>query len=251
MNRRGAGPQPDAARQPTAAVLRASALRAAAAGAAALAAALWFAGTPPGTAGYAMALYAAVCVTVVATLDAHHPFGRFGPANVITLARAILACVVAAMVVAPAPTDAWWFTVFLIVAVALALDGIDGWIARYTGLASPFGARFDMEVDALLILILSASAWIHGKVGAWVLLLGLMRYVFVAAGLVLPTLRRPLPPSVRRQAVCVLQIGALGLLLLPALTPPVSGVVALLALGLLVWSFAVDVVWLLNRRGAP
>ena len=37
---------------------------------------------------------------------------------------------------------------------------------------------------------------------AWVLACGLMRYAFVAAGLLAPPLRRPLPPSRRRQAVC-------------------------------------------------
>ena len=31
-----------------------------------------------------------------------------------------------------------------------------------------FGARFDMEIDALLILALSILAWRHGKAGAWV-----------------------------------------------------------------------------------
>ena len=40
-------------------------------------------------------------------------------------------------------------------AVALALDGVDGWWARRTGTCSAFGARFDMEVDAFLILVLS------------------------------------------------------------------------------------------------
>ena len=65
----------------------------------------------------------------------------------------------------------------------LALDGLDGWAARGAR-ASPrrFGARFDMEVDALLILALAALAAGLGKAGPWVLGLGLMRYGFVLAG---------------------------------------------------------------------
>ena len=39
----------------------------------------------------------------------------------------------------------------------LALDGLDGWAARRQGLVSAFGARFDMEVDALLILALAGA----------------------------------------------------------------------------------------------
>jgi multidrug efflux pump subunit AcrA (membrane-fusion protein) len=38
------------------------------------------------------------------------------------------------------------------------LDGVDGWLARRHEIASRFGARFDMEVDALLILALSVLA---------------------------------------------------------------------------------------------
>jgi phosphatidylglycerophosphate synthase len=37
----------------------------------------------------------------------------------------------------------------------LALDGLDGWLARRFGLASAYGARFDMEVDGFLILVLA------------------------------------------------------------------------------------------------
>ena len=39
--------------------------------------------------------------------------------------------------------------------VALALDGVDGQVARRTGTVSALGARFDMEVDAFLVLVLS------------------------------------------------------------------------------------------------
>ena len=40
-------------------------------------------------------------------------------------------------------------------AVALALDGVDGRVARRTETVTAVGARFDMEVDAFLILVLS------------------------------------------------------------------------------------------------
>ena len=52
-------------------------------------------------------------------------------------------------------------------AAALALDLIDGWIARRTDTATAFGARFDGEVDAFLILALSVYvAPEYGRVGA-------------------------------------------------------------------------------------
>jgi phosphatidylglycerophosphate synthase len=94
---------------------------------------------------------------------------------------------------------------------AAAMDAVDGWLARRTGMASAFGARFDMEVDALLIQVLSILVWTHDKAGAWVVLSGLLRYGFVAAGLVWPWMERPLEPSRRRQtAIAAMALAFLG-----------------------------------------
>lgn len=215
-----------------------------------LALSLWFAGASPGTAFLAVWLYAAVCIVAVTKVRAFHPHPRLGPANVVTFARAGFACLIAAMVLAPALSSVWWYTIFVLALVALVLDGIDGWASRRTGLVSQFGARFDMEVDSLLVLILSASACFHGKAGGWVLLIGVMRYLFVATGLVVPALRRSLMPSVRRQAVCVFQVGTLSILLLPEIVPPASTALAAAALAALTWSFAIDVHWLLRTGRA-
>ena len=46
--------------------------------------------------------------------------------------------------------------VMLAIAVTV-LDGADGWLARRSGVSSAFGARFDGEVDAFLILALSVA----------------------------------------------------------------------------------------------
>ena len=115
---------------------------------------------------------------------------------------------------------------------ATALDGVDGWLARRSGMSSAFGARFDMEVDALLILALSVLAWHHGKAGAWVLLSGLLRYVFLAAGWTWPRMQRPLPASRRRQAVCVIQVvGTHRGRCCRRVAPPASSWIAAAALG--------------------
>ena len=78
---------------------------------------------------------------------------------------------------------------------AVALDGVDGWLARRSGLSSDFGARYDMETDALLILVLAVLAWRQEKAGAWIVLAGAMRYLFVAAGYIWTWMTAPLPPS--------------------------------------------------------
>lgn len=191
----------------------------------------------------------AMGAAAVLVLAARQLPGRFGAANRVTLARFALTALVLALLGERGGPTVEWFAVTVALA-ALVLDGVDGRLARRGGTASRFGARFDMETDALLILALSALAWHFGKAGAWVLLAGLMRYVFVAAGRIVPALAGALPPSKRRQTVCVVQIAALIACVSPLLTPPGSEAVALAALLVLSGSFAADVGWLLRRRDA-
>jgi len=132
--------------------------------------------------------------------------------------------------------------------LALSLDGLDGWLARRSGLTSDFGARFDMEVDSVLALVLACHALANGKAGLWVLALGGMRYAYLAAGIGLPWLRKPLPQRFRRKTVCVLQIAVLIVLIAPGVTPPASTGLAVAATLLLTWSFAIDILWLARRR---
>src|SRR5438045_8832409 len=153
----------------------------------------------------------------------HHPFPTFGPANQITALRALLVAIAAGLVGEPASSAAVGAQIAIAAGVAATmLDGVDGWFARRGRMVSAFGARFDMEVDALLIQVLAILAWQYGKAGAWVLASGLMRYGFVGAGYVWPWLRHPLFPSVRRKTICVVQIAGLLVALVPSIAPPVS-----------------------------
>ncbi|WP_290737131.1 CDP-alcohol phosphatidyltransferase family protein [Amaricoccus sp.] len=201
---------------------------------------------PPAGAALAVAVYAA-CAGVVILTAARHALPRFGLGNALTLARLAGAAVLAGFVAAPGTLSGagGWYAASAAGAL-LALDGVDGWAARRQGTNTPFGARFDMETDALTILVLAALALALGKAGVWVLALGAMRYVFVLAGAIAPRLAAPLPPSFRRKAVCVAQIAALSLLLAPPVAPPLSGAIAAAALAALSWSFAVDVRFLLR-----
>ena len=139
----------------------------------------------------------------------------FGMANGVTLMRGALTVLLAAMIGAPGGEALGW-TVVALAVIAAALDGVDGWFARRRNEATAFGARFDMETDALLILVLAALVWQLDKAGIWILAAGLLRYVFVLASYVLPWMDRALPPSRRRQVVCVLQIVSLIGALLPS-----------------------------------
>jgi phosphatidylglycerophosphate synthase len=169
----------------------------------------------------------------------------FGPADKVTLARSALVGCVTALVAdtGHAPTLLVGLTV-----VALLLDGVDGQVARRTGTASELGARFDMEVDAFLILVL--SAFVAFALGPWVLAIGLMRYAFIAAGWVAPWLRAPIPPTMAAKVVAAAQ-GTVLLVAAAGLVPPMimAGMVAA-ALAALVWSFGRSVLWLYRNEPA-
>jgi phosphatidylglycerophosphate synthase len=195
----------------------------------------------------AAALTVPAGVLVLWLVSRHANTPQFGAANVVTLIRAALAALLLALLGAQW-VDAWWLVA--IAAAAALLDSVDGALARARGGATAFGARFDMETDAFLILVLAALVWQHGKAGAWILLSGLLRYLFVAAGYRWRWLAAELPPSRRRQAVCVVQIVSLILALAPLVPSPASAAVALAGLAALAWSFAVDVAWLARRAGS-
>ena len=171
---------------------------------------------------------------------------ELGPADRVTLTRAALVGGVTALTVDAFDRPVPVVTLVSLTIVALALDWVDGQVARRTGTVSDLGARFDMEVDASLLLVLGLYA--ARPVGAWVLTLGLMRYMFMAAGWVLPWMRAALPPRYWRKVVAATQ-GVVLVVATAGILPRAVTVLALaVALGMLVESFGRDVLWLWQRR---
>lgn len=172
-----------------------------------------------------------------------YPHMTLGWCNAVTLSRGALIAFVAGAALAPNLSP--WF-IFCLALVTFAMDGLDGWLARRERLSSDFGARFDMETDALFGAVLSLIILQSGVFGPEILILGFMRYAFVGASIFLPQLSRDLPESMRRKSVCVVQITALLFLIFPLAPTGLVMQVAIIAIALLVWSFAVDTAWLLR-----
>jgi phosphatidylglycerophosphate synthase len=169
-----------------------------------------------------------------------------GPADRVTLTRATLVGGVAALTPASFARQVPVALLVALAAVALVLDAIDGRVARRTGTVSALGARFDMEVDAFLLLVLGLC--VTPLIGAWVLLIGAMRYAFVAASWVLPWMRRTLPPRYWRKVVAATQGVVLVVALADVLPRPLSAAAVAASLALLVESFGYDVAWLWRHR---
>jgi phosphatidylglycerophosphate synthase len=196
----------------------------------------------------ALVAYGAIAAVVLAGLGQHAPHQRFGTGNRVTLLRAAYMALLVGILAEGlriGETGRW-----LLVAsgaAALALDGADGWAARRNGFASRFGARFDMEVDALFVLALSALVYRSGQADAWVLTTGAMRYIFAVGGWLWPALAAPLPPSPRRKGVCVGVIIAMLVALAPPVGPAMGRWLCLGGVLLLAYSFAADCLHLAAR----
>jgi phosphatidylglycerophosphate synthase len=173
-----------------------------------------------------------------------------GWASWVTLIRATLAVGVAALTAASFELPVATAALVTLASVAIALDFVDGWIARRTGTESALGAKLDGEVDAFLILVLSVE--VAPSAGAWVLLIGLARYAFLAAGWALAWMRVPLPRREWRKTVTASQGVALVIAASGVVPLAVTRILLAIALAMLAESFGRDTWWLWrHRHSAP
>jgi phosphatidylglycerophosphate synthase len=135
-----------------------------------------------------------------------------------------------------------------VAAVALALDAVDGPVARRTGTATALGARFDGEIDAFFNLAL--SVYVAPAYGAWVLAIGAARYVFLAGERLLPWMRAPLPPRRWRRVVAATQGVVLTVAAAGVVPRALTQALLVAALALLAVSMGECAWWLWRRRHA-
>jgi phosphatidylglycerophosphate synthase len=160
----------------------------------------------------------ALAVRLAAARGAWTPSGRLGIANVLTLIRLVG---VALLPLAFAALPRVGFVALVL--GLLALDSVDGRVARARGDASAFGAALDMETDALSVLLLSMILWREQLAGPWVLVAGLWRYVYAALVAMVPSLGEAPRSNFGRVIYAVLVISFAGAFL------PVAGLAPVLA----------------------
>ena len=201
-------------------------------------------------AGWITGLAAGVAVTaliVTARMRSDEP--AIHPADWVTLTRALLTAGVAGLVADSFGRPLAVTALVTLSAVALALDAVDGQVARRTGTATPVGARLDGEVDAFLILLLSIA--VSRDYGGWVLAIGAARYAFLLAGWLIPWLAAPLPPRYWGKVAAAVT-GIVLTVAVSGVTSRLAGMVAVAAaLLLLAESFGRNVIWLYRAGAGP
>jgi phosphatidylglycerophosphate synthase len=190
---------------------------------------------------------AATALLVTARMRSDQP--AILPADWVTLTRALVVAAVAGLVADSFFRPVSVTALVTLSSVALALDAVDGQLARMTGTATALGGRIDGEVDAFLILLLSIA--VSRDYGSWVLVIGAARYALLLAGWLIPWLAAPLPPRYWRKVVAAVQ----GIVLTVAASGVPSRLVGMAAVAaallLLAESFGRDVIWLYRTGAGP
>ncbi|MEO0468536.1 MAG: CDP-alcohol phosphatidyltransferase family protein [Bacteroidota bacterium] len=144
--------------------------------------------------------------------DVWKPKGLLGgPANQVTAFR--LLGLLTVLFLHPYLPD-WGIAIGAI--LVLALDGLDGYLARKYQLSSRFGGIFDMETDAFFVMGMSLLLFQKELAPAWVLLLGWIKYGYELLLIVFPPKRVEKGTMLGKIIAVVLMISLIAPLLLPA-----------------------------------
>lgn len=150
---------------------------------------------------------------------------RLGVGNVLTLGRGLLLGLLAGFVVVPVPSGGWALVPGVLYTVASFTDLLDGRLARRRGEATTLGARLDVEVDSVGVLLASILAVKFGQLPAVFLAMGGLFYGY---RLVLWGRRqrgKPVhvpPEGVWRSRIGGVQVGLFCVILWPVFAPPLT-----------------------------
>jgi CDP-diacylglycerol---glycerol-3-phosphate 3-phosphatidyltransferase len=154
----------------------------------------------------------------------------FGLGTVLTVIRGVLLAMLAGLIVLPRPISGWlaWLPAGLYLSAAVA-DYLDGLAARLSNHATLLGQEYDMDLDALGILIAPLLGVLYGQLPVWYLLVSAARYLFIVGIWWLKRAGKPVYPltnSPARRYLAGFQMGFCAIVLMPVFSPPGTAIVA-------------------------
>ncbi len=135
---------------------------------------------------------------------------------------------------------------FVLGILILIADGLDGYFARKYHTVSEFGDFFDKETDAFFVLAFCIILMEQGLAGAWVIIPGLMRYIFVLILYLFRIEHIVLDKSFRRRFVGMWFMGTI--MACFVLPQPVYIAGMLFATAMLAYSFVKDIFLMLQNK---
>jgi CDP-diacylglycerol--glycerol-3-phosphate 3-phosphatidyltransferase len=161
----------------------------------------------------------------------HGLLSTLGVANAVTLGRGWLFAGVAGFVLVVPPAGSGWRWVPAVwYGGGIALDWVDGALARSVGQQTDLGERLDMAFDTVGFLVAPLVGVVWGRLPLWYLSISAARYLFKAGRGWRRLRRRPvydLPPSRVRRPLAALQMLFIATALVPVV--PASVLVPLAA----------------------
>jgi CDP-diacylglycerol---glycerol-3-phosphate 3-phosphatidyltransferase len=156
-----------------------------------------------------------------------------GAATVLTLARGWLVSALAGFILVPPHSGFWAWIPAALYTTAAVCDLVDGYVARRLRQESALGARLDVIMDALGLVVGPLAAIALGRLPPWYLLVGAAYYLF-HIGLWwrkrrgLPSHLERLQPSLYTRMYAGYQMGLVATALFPVLGPPATTIAATL-----------------------
>jgi CDP-diacylglycerol---glycerol-3-phosphate 3-phosphatidyltransferase len=156
-----------------------------------------------------------------------------GLATTLTLARGWMIAALAGFILVPPHHGVWaWLPAVLYTTAAIS-DLVDGYVARRLGQESAVGARLDVIMDALGLVVGPLAAIALHRLPVWYLLVSVAYYLF-HVGLWwrrrrgLPSYLERLKPSLHTRMYAGYQMGLVATALFPVLAPPGTTIAATL-----------------------
>jgi CDP-diacylglycerol--glycerol-3-phosphate 3-phosphatidyltransferase len=157
------------------------------------------------------------------TSDSKQLLTSLGPGTQLTWLRGLFLAFLAGLLLSPRPPGWLAWLPGLYYTLAAAADLFDGYLARRSRQVTLLGQILDLKLDGAGVLIAAFLVVQYGQAPAWYLLVGLVRYLFIAWIWLRRRLGLPvydLPPSATRRPFAGAQMGVLAVLLWPVFTPP-------------------------------
>jgi CDP-diacylglycerol--glycerol-3-phosphate 3-phosphatidyltransferase len=157
----------------------------------------------------------------------------FGAGTWLSGLRLIALSLLAGLLALPRPAGELAWLPFALALLFNLSDLFDGYLARRSGVATPLGAKLDLDLDGRGMLVVTLLAVRYGQAAWPFALVGLARYAYVAA---LWAHRRrgrrlrPAPPNALRRPFAGVQMGVAAALLAPLFAPPATVFVSALTL---------------------
>ena len=173
-------------------------------------------------------------------------------ANYITYLRLVITITLLVLILFRSDVDNMYYSLYITFFsfLVLIMDWLDGYFARKLKQITDFGFFFDQEVDNIFLFVLVLSITLNYSELYFLWLIPLLRYIFLLMKYVFVWMRSDLYDSMRRKSICAVTTFLLIVCNLEFLSFFLIGLLSIISISIIVFSFMKDILWLYRRNNA-